>query len=130
MDQRPALIEPGVRYFISSTLKECRKFKDKHISVLFNISMTLLLLIVIGGFLMYRYKGKLSIMDIEVKNRKTKEYIISKLQQLALYKQHTYQSKNMITDLPAWTDHPEVNILNGGKHNMDMTMEMDNYTPY
>jgi hypothetical protein len=134
METRPALIEPGVRYFISSTLKECRKFKDKHISIIFNISMTLLLLIVIGGFLIYRYKGKLSIMDIEVKNRKTKEYIISKLQQLALYKKHTYQSQNMITDLPTWSDHPEMSMLNSGKNNMNinmnMNMEMDNYTPY
>ena len=72
MEQRPLLIEPGVRYFISSTLKECRKFKDRHVSIIFNISMTLLLLIVIGGFLIYRYKGKPTLRDIEVKNRKTK----------------------------------------------------------
>ena len=117
MEQRPILIEPGVRYFIGSTLKECRKFKDRHISIIFNISMTLILLVVIGCFLVYRYKGKLSIMDIEVKNRKTKEYIISKLQQLALYKKQTYQSQNMITDLPSWSDHPEMSILNSGRHN-------------
>ena len=108
MEQRPLLIEPGVRYFISSTLKECRKFKDRHVSIIFNISMTLLLLIVIGGFLIYRYKGKPTLRDIEVKNRKTKEYIVSKLQQLALYKQQNYQSEHMITDLPSWS---EVNIL-------------------
>jgi hypothetical protein len=100
--QRPLLIEPGVRYFISSTLKECRKFKDRHISLIFNISMTLLLLIVIGGFLIYRYKGKLTGRDIEVKNRKTQEYIISKLQQLALFKQQQYQSQSMITGLPGF----------------------------
>jgi len=115
MEQKPLLIEPGVRYFIGSTLKECRKFKDRYASVIFNISMTLLLLILIGGFLIYRYKGKLSPMDIEVKNRKTKEYIISKLQQLALYKKQIYQSQNMITDLPTWSDHPEMSILQSGR---------------
>ena len=47
MEQKPLLIEPGVKYFIGSTLKECRKFKDRHISMIFNISMTLLLLLVI-----------------------------------------------------------------------------------
>jgi hypothetical protein len=116
MEQKPLLIEPGVKYFIGSTLKECRKFKDRHISMIFNISMTLLLLLVIGGFLIYRYKGKPSMMDIEVKNRKTKEYIISKLQQLALYKKQTYQSQNMITDLPSWSEHPEMSILNSGRY--------------
>ena len=30
----PKLIEPGVRYFLSGTLKECRKFKDKNSSIL------------------------------------------------------------------------------------------------
>ena len=115
MEQKPLLIEPGVRYFIGSTPKECRKFKDRYASVIFNISMTLLLLILIGGFLIYRYKGKLSPMDIEVKNRKTKEYIISKLQQLALYKKQAYQSQNMITDLPTWSDHPEMSILQSGR---------------
>lgn len=129
MEQKPILIEPGVRYFIGCTLKECRKFKDRHISKLFNTSMTLLLLIVVGGFLIYRYKGKPSPKDIEIKNKKTQEYIITKLQQLALYKQQHYKSQNMITDLPTWSDHPEVSILN--KQDMDMDMDMNmNYATY
>ena len=39
MDTNPTLIEPGVRYFIGGTLKECRRFKDRNISIIFNISM-------------------------------------------------------------------------------------------
>jgi len=131
MEQKPALIEPGVRYFIGCTLKECRKFKDRHISKLFNISMTLLLLIVVGGFLLYRYKGKPSIKEIEVKNRKTQEYIITKLHHLALYKQQHYQSTNMITDLPSWSDHPEVSILQKKLPDVQLDdMYMDNYAVY
>ena len=114
MEQNPLLIEPGVKYFINSTLKECRKFKDRHISIIFNVSMTLSLLIIIGGFLIYRYKGKPTPSELAVKNRKTQEYIISKLNQLALYKKQHYQSQHMITDLPSWSDHPEINILNKG----------------
>ena len=101
MDQKPVLIEPGVKYFLSSTLKECRKFKDKHISIIFNISMTLLLFIIVGGFLLYRYKGHRNIEEEEkLKQRKKHEYIISKLQNLALLKQQQYKENNMITDLP------------------------------
>lgn len=100
MEQRPALIEPGVKYFLSSTLKECKKFKDKNISIIFNISMTLLLVVIVGGFLVYRYKGQQNIQEEQLKQRKKHEYIISKLQNLALLKQQHYKENNMITDLP------------------------------
>ena len=40
--QSPRLIEPGVRYFLSGTLKECRKFKDNHFNAFFNIYMLLI----------------------------------------------------------------------------------------
>jgi hypothetical protein len=111
MEQKPLLIEPGVKYFINSTLKECRKFKDKNLSIIFNISMILFLVVLIGSFLVYRYKGKLTPSELELKNRKTHEYIVSKLHHLALYKKQQYQSQNMITGLPTWSDHPEINIL-------------------
>jgi hypothetical protein len=96
---KPILIEPGVRYFLSGTLKECHKFKDNYISTIFNISMIILIIVVIGGFLLYRYKGKPTLDEIELKNRKKQEYIISKLQQLAYDKKKT-QNTTMITGLP------------------------------
>ena len=97
---KPSLIEPGVRYFLNGTLKECRKFKDNYISVLFNISMVILLVVVIGGWLLYRYKGKPTPADLEVKERKKQEYIISKLQQLAFEKKKNTPNTTMITGLP------------------------------
>lgn len=98
---KPSLIEPGVRYFLNGTLKECRKFKDNYISVLFNISMVILLVMVIGGWLLYRYKGKPTPAEMEVKDRKKQEYIISKLQQLAFEKKKS-QNTTMITGLPCF----------------------------
>jgi hypothetical protein len=98
----PKLIEPGVRYFLSGTLKECRKFKDKNYTLLFNISMTGLLILLIGGFLMYRYKGKLTPAEVEIKNTKKKEYIISKLHQMAYLRNTQGNAKGMITSLPQW----------------------------
>ena len=97
---KPTLIEPGVRYFLNGTLKECRKFKDNYISVIFNISMVLLLAVMIGGFLMYRYKGKPTPAELELKNRKKQEYIVSKLQQLAYEKKKNDVNTTMITGLP------------------------------
>jgi hypothetical protein len=99
---KPTLIEPGVKYFLNGTLKECRKFKDNYISVIFNISMILLLVALVGGFLMYRYKGKPTPAEIELKNRKKQEYIVSKLQQLAIEKKKNTVNTSMITGLPEW----------------------------
>jgi hypothetical protein len=100
--QSPTLIEPGVRYFLSGTLKECRKFKDKNASIFFNVYMACVLLVVIGGFLVYRYKGKLTPAELEIKNRKKKEYIISKLNQMAYLRKTQGNANGMITSLPQW----------------------------
>lgn len=105
----PRLTEPGVKYFISSTLKECRKFKDRNISILFNIGMILVFIIIVGGFLFYKYKGKLTAEEIQYNNRIKHEYIISKLQQLTSHKHK--QNETLITNLPTWENHPEASIL-------------------
>jgi hypothetical protein len=98
---KPTLIEPGVRYFLNGSLKECRKFKDNYISTIFNISMLIIIVVVIGSFLLYKYKGKPTLDELELKNRKKQEYIISKLQQLAFDKKKS-QPTTSITGLPEW----------------------------
>ena len=98
----PTLIEPGVRYFLNGTLKECHKFKDNYLSIIFNISMIILLIVFVGGFLTYKYKGKPTPAELELKNRKKQEYIVSKLQQLAIEKKKNSVNTSMITGLPEW----------------------------
>lgn len=83
---KPILTEPGVKYWLSQTLKECRGFKDKHISFIYNIIMLILLVLVVSGFLFYKYKGNISPDELAEKNKQKQEFIVSKLQQLALYK--------------------------------------------
>lgn len=106
---RPNLTEPGVKYFLSQTLKECRKFKDKYQTIIFNVGLFLFLVFTIGSILYFKYKGRLTPEEIKRKNREKKEYIFSKLQQLAYIKQK--QNETLITDLPVWNN-PEVEILN------------------
>jgi hypothetical protein len=103
------LVEPGVKYFISCSLKQCREFKDKYMNVVFNISMLVFLILFISGILIYKYKGKITPVEMEIRNRKKQEYIVSKLQQIAVIKKQT--SERLITDLPNWSDHPELGIL-------------------
>ena len=106
----PRLTEPGVKYFLSQSLKECRKFKDRNISILFNLSMGISLVVVVAIFLTYKYKGKPTRAELAKKNREKQEYIVSKLQQIALVKNK--KNENLITDLPLWDNHPESMILN------------------
>ena len=41
---KPSLIEPGVKYFLKNTLKECNNFRESHYSFIYNISMAILFL--------------------------------------------------------------------------------------
>lgn len=95
---KPILIEPGVKSFLSSTLKDCRRLKNNYYTIIFNVSMFGLFVLVVGGFLLYHYRGKLTPAEIEVKNRKKQEYIISKLQQMAYLR----KNQGLITQLPQW----------------------------
>jgi hypothetical protein len=108
---KPSLVEPGVKYFIGCTLKQCRDFKDKYITLFFNIGMFIFLVILISGVLMYRYKGKPTPAEVEIKKRQQMEFINSKLRMIADIKKKT--SEVLITDLPNWNDHPELGILQG-----------------
>lgn len=100
MDNSPYLIEPGVRYFIGETLKECYKFKERHINILYNIGMTFMFIITVATLLVYKFKGRLTPSEIALKNQKNQEYIVSKLQQISIHKNLKNYNENMITDLP------------------------------
>jgi hypothetical protein len=107
---KPLLIEPGVKSFLSYSLKNSRAYKDHYITIGYNIITFLLFAGFIGGILLYKYKGNISPYEKEQKERKKQEYIISKLQQVTHIKNK--HNQNIITDLPNWDNHPEADILN------------------
>jgi hypothetical protein len=104
-----SLVEPGVKYFIGNSLKQCRDFKNKYYNIFFNIGVFIVFTLLLGGFLMYKYKGNITPAEMEIKNRKKQEYIVSKLQNIARIRKD--MSYKIITDLPNWEDHPELGIL-------------------
>ena len=96
----PKLIEPGMQYFMSQSLKNCRIIKQKYYNMIFN---TVSLVFLIGGtiiFLRYKFKGKLSPLEKEAKLREQKYYIFSKIKQMEAIK----ASENQITNLPKWNN--------------------------
>jgi hypothetical protein len=110
---KPILLEPGMKYFVSKSLKQCHEFKDKYTSFFFNIGILGAFILILSLILLFKYKGKLTPQEKELKERKKQEYIISKLQTLSAYRTEQRKvSGDLITDLPSWNDHPEAILLN------------------
>lgn len=97
---KPMLTEPGVKYFINETLKQCHRFKEQYQNMLYNIGLFVMFLILLGILLIYKYKGKLTPDEIEEKERLKKQYILSKIRNFQDAKIRAQQE--LITGLPHW----------------------------
>ena len=121
MNSAPRLIEPGVRDYIHRSLSEYRKFKDQHMNLFFNIGLFIFFVVVVGIFFWIKYKGKPTPYEIEMKHRREREYIMSKLQLLGsmqseeerrIHLEELHKHGDLITDLPlTWHGQPEIDIL-------------------
>lgn len=97
---KPILIEPGVKYFLNETLKQCHKFKEKYNNTIFNISLFVLFFILLGILLAFKYKGKSTPQEKEQKELEKKQYILSKIRNYQEAK--TRSQQELITGLPHW----------------------------
>lgn len=97
---KPVLIEPGVKYFLSETLKQCREFKIKYNNIIFNVLLFFFFILILGLILLYKYKGKLSPIEKEKKNREKQQYILEKIKIFQESKRKA--SQELITGLPFW----------------------------
>ena len=105
---KPILTEPGVKYFLNETLKQCHSFKEKYNNMLFNIGLTILFFIILAILLLYKYKGKLTPQEIEEKETQKKQYILSKIKNYQETK--LKEQQQLITGLPHWDN--EFDIIN------------------
>ena len=97
---KPILIEPGVKYFINETLKQCRIFKEKYNNTLFNIAIFGVFIFILRTILVSKYKGKLTPAEKEQREQEKKQYILSKIKN---YQQEKIKSQQeLITGLPHW----------------------------
>ena len=97
---RPMLTEPGVKYFINETLKQCHRYREQYQNTIFNIGLLFLFFILLGILLLYKYKGKLTPEEIEEKESLKKQYILSKIKNYQDAKIKSQQQ--LITGLPNW----------------------------
>jgi hypothetical protein len=97
---KPTLTEPGVKYFLNQTLKQCNNIKNNFHNTVFNIGLFIGFLIILGLILLYKYKGKLTPIEIEKKNKEKQQYILSKIKNFQHAKRVAHQE--LITGLPNW----------------------------
>jgi len=95
---KPSLTEFTTKYYIRNSLKDVRRLKDKYITFGVNISLFLLLILLFGGLLYLKYKGKLTPDQKKQKEQEKKLYIFQKLHQISYEKEKA--SQNLITNLP------------------------------
>lgn len=98
--EKPMLTEPGVKYFINETLKQCHQFKEKYQNMLFNIGLLIAFFIILGMLLLYKYRGKLTPEEMEEREMQKKQYILSKIKHFQQEKLKAQQQ--LITGLPHW----------------------------
>ena len=90
------LVEPGVKYFLQQSLKQCSELKKKYYNLYFNIGCFVFMMGFISIILWVAYKGKLTPIEKNLRNEAQKQYILEKLKALP------QNTKTMITDLPKW----------------------------
>lgn len=108
--EKPVLTEPGVKYFMNEVLKTCKDNKTIFTNKVFNLILFLIFVLIIGGFLYYKYRGKLTPEEKEAKLREQKQDVLSRLNTLNVKIESSKRGvANMITDLPMW-DAPSSNV--------------------
>ena len=103
---KPSLVEPGVKYFLRETLKQCKDFKAKYHNTLCNIGLFVFFLLLLFGILVYKYKGKLTPVEKQEKNWEKQQYILTKIKNYQDAKRIAHQE--LITGLPGWDNEYDI----------------------
>ena len=106
----PRLIEPGVKYFLNSSLEQCHTFKNKYNNLLYNLGLFIAFIGIVGLTLYFKYNHKNDLKLQEEKKRKQQEYIMNKLRFMQDYRKN--QVNHLGTDLSSWQNNPEVQFYN------------------
>jgi lipopolysaccharide export system protein LptC len=74
------------------------------------LGLLFLFLFILGGILLYKYKGRQSPQEVAIQNKKKHQYILEKIKQFQISKQQAQQQ--LITGLPHWENEYVANLLN------------------
>ena len=105
---KPRLTEPGIKYFLNETLKQCHVYKSNYNNILINIVLLVGFLLILGAILFYKYKGRLTQVEKDQKTKEKQQYILSKVKSFQEAKRTAHQE--LISGLPGWDS--EYDIIN------------------
>jgi len=106
MNNKPALIEPGTKYFLKEVLKKVHIEKTTYDNDLLNVFLFLIFLFIGFFILNYKYKSKPNDEQKKEKDILKKTYILNKIKQLSEKKRKKYDE--MITNLPKFESNFEM----------------------
>ena len=95
---KPTLTEPGVKYFLKETLKNCRIKKDTEFNQLMNLALLTSFVIISSVLLYYKYKTRPTDDDRKKLKQLKRDYFVNKVRQLEAKK--AKQLDRQITNLP------------------------------
>tara|TARA_X000000950_G_scaffold289533_1_gene415001 strand:+ start:34712 stop:35044 length:333 start_codon:yes stop_codon:yes gene_type:complete len=98
MNKQPKLVDPSIKYIVHKSLQACNKVKNNHTNIVFNCSMFIGLVSLIGFILYMKYKGKLTPEQKAEKKEKDKVFIFTKLKQMEMIRKK--ENNDLITNLP------------------------------
>jgi hypothetical protein len=75
----PSLVEPTIKVIMKQQLDVCNKDKFQKNSIILNLVIGGIIVCIISVILYVKYKGKQDIKTIKDRERKKKEYILSKI---------------------------------------------------
>ena len=95
---KPTLTEPGVKYFLKETLKNCRIKKDTEFNQLMNLALLTSFVVISSVLLYYKYKTRPTDDDRKKLKQLKRDYFVNKVRQLEAKK--AKQLNQQITNLP------------------------------
>jgi len=105
MADRPRLIEPTSKYYMSEILHKCHDTRVSVYQYSLNIGVFIIFIVIVGLVLYYCYRSKLTPEEEYQKKMREQEYVLSKIR---VYKDHqrAIHSKSDITALPTLDNRP------------------------
>lgn len=95
----PTLVEPGVKYFLNETLKQCGHRKNIFYNHIFNITMFIIFALAMTIFLYIKYQTHNNHQEKLRKKQQEEEYMLNLV--------HKIQTEKRINDGTKITDLPE-----------------------
>ena len=92
------LVEPGVKYFFNETLKQCHKTKHNYYNSLFNLSLSVIFVGIVGSILFMNYNSQNKEYHRREKRKIQEQYLASTIHKIKQEQQR--ERGQMITNIP------------------------------